>query len=80
MACPFYAKRGNRCSCLAVGGEVTPTLHEREIYCSTIWHQACPTLVARLRKGRALSEPEHFAVWTGESESAAGLQLLKPAS
>jgi hypothetical protein len=77
MACPLFAKRGNRCSCLAVRGEVTPTLHERESYCSTIWHQACPTFVARLRKGRALSESEYMAVWTGDAEMG---QRLEPAS
>jgi hypothetical protein len=77
MACPLFAKQGNRCSCLAVRGEVTPTLHERESFCSTIWHQACPMLVARLRKGRALSEPEYLALWMGDAEMG---QRLEPAS
>jgi hypothetical protein len=77
MACPLFAQRGNRCSCQAVRGDVAPTLYERESYCSTNQHSSCPTLVARIRKGRAISEAEYFAVWTGDAEM--GLEL-KPAS
>jgi hypothetical protein len=78
MPCPLYAQRGNRCTCEAVRGNPAPTLYERESYCHTSLHQTCPTLVARIRKGRALSEPEYFAVWTGESEGVQ--QQLEPAS
>ena len=70
MACPLFKQRGLRCACLAVAGENVPTLHEREVYCRTSAHTTCPTLLVRIRKGRALSENEYLTVWTGEAERA----------
>jgi hypothetical protein len=71
MACPLFAQQGPRCRCLAVRGEATPTLHERESFCSTNHHLRCPTFVARLHKGQPLSETDYLAVWTGDSPTNA---------
>jgi hypothetical protein len=59
-------QRGHRCSCAAVRGNVVPTLHERESYCSTASFGHCPTMLAHIRKGRPLTENEYLAEWTGE--------------
>ncbi len=71
MACPYYLQRGHRCRCLAVVGEVVPTLYEREVFCWTRSHESCPTLVANMRKGRPLSEDEYVEQWTGQSVGVA---------
>jgi hypothetical protein len=66
MPCPLYSQRGHRCSCAGVRGDVVPTLHERESFCSTASYGACPTLLANIRKGRPLTEAEYLMEWTGE--------------
>jgi hypothetical protein len=62
MPCPLYhADPRDRCD--AVVDEVTPTLHERERFCSTHEYGHCPTLRTMLRLGRPLRDEEYLANW-----------------
>ena len=62
MPCPLYVgDRMQRCG--AVADEVTPTLHERELFCRSDEYGHCPTLRTMLRLQRPLSEEEYLANW-----------------
>jgi hypothetical protein len=45
-----------------VNAEVIPTLHQREHYCESAAHAACPTFVTFGRRG-PMSEESYFAQW-----------------
>ena len=57
--CPLISKQPHP-RCLAVVGDVPPTLHERECFCATNEFTHCPTLRLMLRLGRRLEEEEYF--------------------
>ncbi len=61
MSCPLYGP--DRSRCCAVQPMVTPSLHERERYCTNDSYRVCPTLRLRLARGRPLSEDDYLALW-----------------
>ena len=70
MACPLYQQRGTRCRCLAVIGNIVPTMHERETYCWKGQEVDCPTYRANVSAGRPLSEQQYMDLWTGPVKQA----------
>ena len=69
MPCPLF-RADQRSRCDAVAGDVTPTLHERELFCSARDYTQCPTLRTMLLLRRPLREDEYLANWLPPSPRA----------
>ncbi len=69
MGCPcFEDRRLARCS--AVSGVLIPTHYERERYCRTDEHEACPTYrLYRLRRA-PIPQEQYYSLWVVPVPSA----------
>ncbi len=62
MACRYFDD-ARMARCMAVAGLLVPTHHEREHYCRTDGHEACPTYRLYQLRGRPLSQEAYYALW-----------------
>jgi len=62
MACGFFDD-GRLTRCSAVAGLLIPSLHERERYCRSDEHQACPTFKLYQLHGAPVSQEAYYAQW-----------------
>jgi hypothetical protein len=63
MPCPLFRRDGAGCRCAAVQTEVIPTLHERELFCTSAQASLCPTFQAHEAAGGPVSEATYLELW-----------------